>query len=238
MTCIEGSKATVYGLYLSQVALTLGVLLFRPVPEGTMVSPSLTVHNKTITATNLVTTEIPLSLPAIAASVLALFFSLMTMEQEGNFSGTDYSAEQLDATGTWDHIFWGIFLVCHAIVIFIATSPVDVYALVVAVSFVYHFARRGTAPKTFQTNQTKESINMLGYAVGIMVSYVNIPGEGLPRVTILVVTALLDYMLAVGHTWDNQATLETVANCRLVYTCVFMFFNCAIYFVWDENLKT
>jgi hypothetical protein len=30
---------------------------------------------------------------------------------------------------------------------------------------------------------------------------------------------VVDYFLGVGHTYDRQATIDTVSNCRLFYIC-------------------
>jgi uncharacterized membrane protein len=43
---------------------------------------------------------------------------------------------------------------------------------------------------------------------------------------------VLDYFLGVGHTWDRQATIETVTNCRLFYVCCVSFGVAALYAAW------
>jgi hypothetical protein len=35
----------------------------------------------------------------------------------------------------------------------------------------------------------------------------------------VMLVVVLDYFLGVGHTYDRQATIDTVANCRLFYIC-------------------
>ena len=37
--------------------------------------------------------------------------------------------------------------------------------------------------------------------------------------TVVMLMVVLDYFLGVGHMYDRQATIETIANCRLFYVC-------------------
>ena len=37
--------------------------------------------------------------------------------------------------------------------------------------------------------------------------------------SVLTLMVVLDYFMGVGHTYDRQATIDTVSNCRLFYIC-------------------
>jgi hypothetical protein len=53
--------------------------------------------------------------------------------------------------------------------------------------------------------------------------------------TIIMLLVVLDYFLGVGHTYDRQATLDTVANCRLFYVCVASVSLACLYALCDEG---
>jgi hypothetical protein len=65
---------------------------------------------------------------------------------------------------------------------------------------------------------TQENLNILGYFLGVMQVGYQIPPAGQGHaVTVVMCMVVLDYFLGVGHTWDRQATIDTVTNCRLFY---------------------
>jgi hypothetical protein len=37
--------------------------------------------------------------------------------------------------------------------------------------------------------------------------------------SVVMLMVVLDYFLGIGHTYDRQATIETVSNSRLFYVC-------------------
>ena len=133
-------------------------------------------------------------------------------------SGIDFSADAVDQAGVWDLIFWCHCLCVHCIVAAIITSPSNVYGLVSATSFMVYFLYRVCAPKSGGTSMTQENLNILGYFLGVMqVGYQIPPGGQTHSVTAVMCMVVLDYFLGVGHTWDRQATIDTVTNCRLFY---------------------
>ena len=43
---------------------------------------------------------------------------------------------------------------------------------------------------------------------------------------------MLDFLMGVGHTWENRASLDTVTNSRLFYACACSLGLCGLYAVW------
>jgi hypothetical protein len=79
---------------------------------------------------------------------------------------------------------------------------------------------------------------VLGYYCGAVVLYRNIPaGLGSPRASCLLGLVMLDCVMGLGHTWDRQATMETVTNCRLFYVCALSLGQCAVYGIWYDSLR-
>lgn len=86
--------------------------------------------------------------------------------------------------------------------------------------------------------QTQGNLNTLGYAVGVFVVCRNIPsGLGSPRVGCLLGFSILDGVMAMGHTCDREATMETVTNCRLFYVCAQSLALCGVYALWYDTLR-
>ena len=52
-----------------------------------------------------------------------------------------------------------------------------------------------------------------------MIAGVQIHDANTNRLGVLFCMLMLDYFLGVGHTWDRNATLGTITNCRLFYVC-------------------
>jgi hypothetical protein len=69
-----------------------------------------------------------------------------------------------------------------------------------------------------------------------MVAAYAVPPTAPSRFSVLFALVVLDYFLGVGHTWDRQATLETIANCRLFYVCGGTLCTAALYAAWQDRL--
>ena len=84
-------------------------------------------------------------------------------------------------------------------------------------------------------SRPQENLNILGYSLGVLVAaYSAQPGSA--RLTALFVAVVLDYFLGVGHTWDRQATLDTITNCRMFYVCATSMCMAALYGAWEDRL--
>ena len=65
----------------------------------------------------------------------------------------------------------------------------------------------------------QENINILGYMTGLVVAGIQIHDADTNRLGVLFSVLILDYVLGIGHTWDRNATIGTITNCRLFYVC-------------------
>ena len=223
---MEATRGTAYGLALSQLMLTLGaVLFFPPVASDLFVgTPFLngTTHMPPPAALVPHVFRLYIGLPLLASSGLVVLFSTTTMGlSEQGVMGMDYCPEALEQAGMWDALFWAYALLSHLLVTVVLMTPADAYASVLSVLLSLYFLRRGCAPRSRELNITQENLSMLGYFAGVGLAAYNIPASEVSssRLTCLFFLVLLDYFLALGHTWDRQATLDTVTNCRLFYAC-------------------
>lgn len=239
MVCVDVSRGTAYGMGFSQVAITLGVLLYCPPVEIQV----FTVHPEVVNGTlapiqddGFRTTSWLLALPLLMASGIAVMFSTTTMNlhKEG-LGGFDYQYEALEQYAMWDFAFWIYGLFLHAIIILLVTTPVDVFSMMLSTAFMVYFLHRVCAPKSQQLFLTQENLNILGYCVGVGVAAYSIPNPSSPRMTLLFALVALDYCVGIGHTWDRQPTLDTITNCRLCYTILGSLLLAGTYATWDTT---
>ena len=224
---MEVSRGTAYGVALSQVAVTLGVLLFFPSVEVRLFLAQIK-FNSTLEDTRVIEQGPPQAvilvhtgMPILLASVMAAVFSTVTYRTyEAGISGQDFQQEVLDQIPMWDLVFWVYLFLFHAIVIAIVTDPVDIFGLIASTCFMTYFLYRACAPKSHTMNLTQENLNIVGYCIGALMAAYQFTSLREHAGMTLMLLVVLDYFLGIGHTFDKQATIDTVANCRLFYICV------------------
>jgi hypothetical protein len=220
---MEASRGTAYGLGLSQVAITLGCVLFFQSVEVDVFIPraSLVVGaNHTAIAMSSRAASVHMGMPVLCASGLAAMFAVVTFKaHEHNLSGQDFQPEVVEQMGMWDLLFWAYSLLAHGIVVLLVCDPVDVFGALSGTCFLGYFLFRACYPKGQAVNLTQENLNLLGYGLGVLqvvAQMTDTRGNGMSAVMLMVV---VDYFLGIGHTYDRQATIDTVSNCRLFYIC-------------------
>lgn len=240
--CMICSRAAAFALCVSQVAITGAVIMFFPPVRVQVYTALPAVQNGTLHGGTapLSTAEVGVSLPFLALSCVAVLYSTTTAGlAEGGLLGRDtqYSFEILVEAAPWDLLFWVFCAGTHALVILVVTSPVDIYALVLSSLLMFYFLGRLCAPRcSSQLSMTQENMNLLGYCAGLLITARNIPDTHSGRGGALLILALLDYMLGVGHTWDSAPTMDVVANCRLFYVCSASLCLAGLYGAWHDQL--
>lgn len=221
---MEASRGLAYGLGLSQGLVILGVVLFLPPPELIVFVVQARSVNGTAEVAGshgLVSSRMGLSVPMLQLAGLGAMFSTVTYRiREEGMTGIDFTQDALDQACMWDMLFWLHGLCVHGLVFALIATPISAFGWVAATSFTVYFLYRVCAPKSSAPNMTQENLNILGYFIGVAMAGYQIPshaqGDG---ATVLMSLVVLDYFLGVGHTWDRQATIDTVTNCRLFYLC-------------------
>lgn len=226
MAVMEVSRGTAYGIGFSQCAVTLAVILFFPPVDVDVFH----VHGHINLSTRVLLIDpmkdirgarVFMSLPTFLSSLMAVSFSTLTYNAyETGFSGQDYNAEALEQTFLWNFMFWMYCLVVHAVVAFIVTDPVDVFAAISGTCFMVYFLHRICYPRGPMLNLTQVNFNVLGYCLGLGQIGYQITDARPYACYGICMLVVFDYFLGFGHTFDLQATLDTVANCRLWYVCI------------------
>ena len=224
---LELSRGTAYGVGISQCAVTLGVVLFFPPVDVDvyLIQGHINLTARTIImapASDLKGIRVFMAMPMLLTSVLAAVFSTVTCNSyEMGFAGQDYQPDVMDQVNMWNLAFWLYCLLVHLIVVFTISDPVDIFGSIAATSFMVYFLYRVCYPKIHGTmNLTQENLNILCYCLGVLQMSYQLTDTRPNGVYVIMLVVVLDYFLGLGHTYDRQATLETVANCRLFYICI------------------
>lgn len=161
-----------------------------------------------------------MGLPVLSASVLAAIFTTVTCKSlEQDMTGLDFQQDVLDNLGMWDMLFWAHSMLAHGVVVMIVADPVDLYGCVSSTSFMVYFLYRACSPKGHHVNLTQENLNIVGYCLGILQLAYQITDTKGNGASVVMLVLVMDYFLGVGHTYDRQATMNTIMNCRLFYIC-------------------
>lgn len=218
---MEASRGTAYGLGLSQCAITLGIVLFSPAVEVDVFVPRASLganHTTIVLASD--AARVHMGMPVCAASALAALFATVAYKaDEQSLAAQDFQPDVIEQMGMWDALFWTYCMLAHGIVVMLVCDPVDAFGAIVVTVFMAYFLCRVCYPKGQSVNLTQENLNILGYGLGVLQVAVQLTSTRGNGMTALMLMVVLDYFLGVGHTYDRQATVGTVSNCRLFYIC-------------------
>ena len=238
---MDVSRGTAYGVCVSQCALTLAVILFCPRVDVDVYAVQGHINSTTRglsvdPVSDFKGLRVFMAMPLMLSSLMAAFFSTVTYRAyEQGFADHDYQQEVMSEVGLWDLLFWVYCILAHAVVVFIISDPVDIFGALSSVSFMVYFLYRACAPKGPNLSLTQENINILFYCLGVSQMAYQLTDTRGNGATIIMLLVVLDYFLGVGHTYDRQATLDTVANCRLFYVCVASVSLACLYALCDEG---
>jgi hypothetical protein len=161
-----------------------------------------------------------LGMPIMLGSALVAVFATVTYRTyETGISGQDYVLDVLEQISMWDLLFWVYLLLLHIIAVLVVADPVDAYGLMASSSFMTYFLHRACSPKGPLLSLTQENLNLVGYCFGVLITAYQITDTHANSAAVIMLLVVIDYFLGVGHTYDKQATIDTVANCRLFYVC-------------------
>jgi hypothetical protein len=238
------SKATIFSICLLQAGVTAFIILSYPQVKIETFTAHPKVVNGTLqadTANHVIhSATVPLSLPFMVLSCMAALFTTTTMSLiERNTISTDspYTIDTLSETGMWNATFWAYCLGAHVLVILIALSPVDIYIVVLSSLMIVYFLNHTCNPKDgAHLSIMQENFNLLGIFIGILIILYNIPDSHSGRTAAIAVTIMLDYILAVGHTWDSAPEMDVICNCRIFWTCAASLCLAGLYGAWHDSL--
>jgi len=241
---IQFSRATIFALCMSQAAVAFTVVLFYPQVRVETFTAHPTVVNGSLIANTenhiIKSTSFSLPFPFIILSCIAALFSTTTISliQQSAFSlESPYTYETLSETGLWDLTFWSYCLGAHVLVLLISLSPGDIYSTSLASILTVYFLAHACQPRSGNSvSMIQGNFNLLGYFSGILIALYSIPDSHPGRSAAIAVTVLLDYVLAVGHTFDHEPSMDVITNCRIFWACSSSFCLSGLYGAWHDSL--
>lgn len=232
---MEVSKGAAYGLGLSQFVITLGIVLFTPAMQVSVYVPHAS-RNGTDLSVETRSAPLQMGMPVLGTSFLAAVFAVVTCKvHEQGLAGQDYQQDVVDQMGMWDMLFWVFCAATHGVVVLTVGDPVDVYGALASTVFMSHFLYRACASKGQAVNLTQENFNIMGYGLGVLQASYQLTETRPNGSSVLMLMVVLDYFLGIGHTYDRQATIETVSNCRIFYICAGAL-GCAVLYAMDSQV--
>jgi hypothetical protein len=210
----ELSRATGLGFLMSQAPMLLFLMLYYKEPQATLY---------TVRMTNITSEEIAVqsdsygvSVGYFVASALGVVFSFMTAQLQENQvidHMVEFSDELMSTFHSWNAVMWLLVLAVHGLLVAQICSPVDTYFLVLCVVGITYAVQCMCAPGRRKSDSLALIVFML--VAGAVYSEMHVK-HGL-RLLAWTALAMADILLVVGHAYDSQSNMETVANCRVVY---------------------
>ena len=216
----DQSMRAVYFLGLLQFVVTVGVVVSYPPLVCVFFSYTPLEHfNTTYPIATGHVYETELGLPCLLISLgVAVFVSVtFRMASESSMDSVAYTDENLSSVGHWNALFWIIVAGMHFVVVTAVCSPVDFFACLVA---SYTMVRAlFVVCKPLQEDPSLMQVNssLVVFVLGLCVALYSVPGHFQSRYGTFFLLGVLDYVLVVGHTWDRNTSIHTVANCRLCW---------------------
>jgi hypothetical protein len=206
------TRATGQGFCVSQLPLMVFVILYYNEPHAILYTTQVTNHTK-VTAD---IQEVGFSALFLVLSGLCAVFSLMTTQlQESQLIDNmlEYNEENISQMQPWNNVIWTVVLLSRTILVSLLCSPVDLFFVGFVVSLQAYSILLICHPRDKRTVGIVLFMLVAGFVFANMHST-----KGL-KVVFWTIQTLGDVLLMVGHTYDVQCNMETVANSRIFYCC-------------------
>ena len=234
-------------LGLSQTFLMMGVVLMYPAVRVQTYVYTPCVANGTLKlgtpcgSNRVMRVDVSLLCLLASAGATAFVSTSLSLSERGQLQEEcSYCREAVDALGLWDTLFWMTAAVVHAVALLLATSPSDLFlcagaAYLMAASLVALCRPKDTEGAA--SDSLRLNANLLGYVCGLALAVSGVPEGFSNRYCLLLLLAVLDYFLGVGHVWDRAPLMETVTTCRVFYACASALSLATAYAAWHDALR-
>ena len=216
----DTTMRAVYALGMLQFVLTGGVMLSYPPLSSVLftVSPS-DGFNFTNPGTTAHVYVADLTIPSLLISLGVVGFVSVTlrMGSECSMESLGYTDENMASSGHWNALFWMIAAGVHLVFVSAVCSPVDFFACLVASYTMVRALFVVCQPLREDPSMMQVNSSLVGFTVGMCVAQHCVPARYQSRYATFFLLGILDYILVVGHTWDRNTSIQTVANCRLCW---------------------
>jgi hypothetical protein len=212
------TRATGFGFCYSQLPLLIFVMLYYPEPHSTVYTTR--VVNATTMEVEATSDEYGMAVVFLSASALCVVFSLMTtqIQDAGVIDNmTEFSDDLAAQLYAWSSCLWAIVLLGRLAMVALLCHPVEVWFLALVVLAQTYAVKTMCSPRSYGRRADTASLIAYMFVVGLV--YADMRARHGLRLIFWTSQVMADVLLMVGHTYDNQSNMETVANCRVFYCC-------------------
>jgi len=210
----EATRNAGIGVCMSQAPTMLFLMATYPEPKS-IVFIAHTAGNITSPEVLLSIDEYGLSVAYLLVSVCVVLFAFMTLQMQmaqAIDNMVEFTADSMGPLQIWDMTMWLTVLTSHILLTMQICSPVDLY-LVLLTALGQTIALWAVCRPT--RNQTGI---MVVYLAGTMLVLSEMQTHHGLRLVVWCMLVIVDLLLVMGHTFDAQINLETIANCRVCYS--------------------
>ena len=212
----ELGRATGLGFCVSQGLILIFLMLYYPEPQVVLYTTRML--NATTPDMDVQSDQYGTATAYMLVSALGIVFSFMTAQmQEAQVldSMVEFSEEFMSAHHLWNGVTWLIFLASHALLIAQICSPIDTYFVALTVAALTFTVQLMCAPRT--QARKGDSLALILFILMVGLVYGEMHSKHGLRLVMWTGIVMADILLVVGHAFDAQSTMETVANCRVFY---------------------
>jgi|GEM_PF-6244650 len=213
------SRTTGLAFCVSQFPLMVLIMFYYKDPEITSYFVQFT-NSTNLQEYNVVFETNTLSVAfLITAAAVAVFATMTTQLQERELIDNivEFNDEVSEHLFTWNATEYFIITLIRIHVIAILCSPIDIYMLyLIALTQAYAIIQLISA----KTNNSKsDSFPAILFLLAVFLVFNSMHNKHGLRLVFWVMLCVADFLLIIGHTYDPQKNMETVANCRIFYNC-------------------
>jgi hypothetical protein len=236
------SGALAAGLGVGQVALLVMVVLCYPAAkvQTYMYTPCVVNGSLSRACGHVTSTWVDLAPVcgvlslAVAAFVIDTFNKAEAGKLQEEFT---FSGEGGEGLNHWNAHFWFVVAWTHCVLVFMMGNPAHIYTAAGAAGVMTYALARICRPQDPEQGSSASAFaGTLIYIGAAGVVFQGIPRDYPNRWGLGGVVLLMDYVLRVGHVWDRATTMETVANCRVMYASFCALLVVGAYASWGDDL--
>jgi len=216
----ELSRATGLGFCVSQAPILIFLMLYYPEPQVVLYTTRM--RNATSQDVDVQSDQYGTATAYMLVSALGVVFSFMTTQmQEAQTidNMVEYSEELMAAHHIWNGVLWLLFLSTHALLIAQICTPIDSYFVALTVAAMAFAVQLMCSPRT--QARKSDSLALICFILMVGLVYGEMHSKHGLRLVMWTGIVMADILLVVGHAFEAQSNMETVANCRVFY-CSFV----------------
>ena len=208
----ELSRATGLVFLVSQAPILVFLMMFYPEPRATL----YTTRISNGTSVDLQSDEYGTATVYMLVSAAGVSFSFMTaqLHELGTVDNmVEYTDDLMSTLHVWNAVTWAVAVLAHGIVVAQVCNPVNTYFLALTVIGITYAVQCMCAPG----RRRSDSIALIVFMILAGMVYSEMHAKHGLRLVGFTALAMSDVVLVVGHAFDANANMETIANTRVFY---------------------